>query len=216
MGLRQPLRPGQPEAAVAGAAVVVHCAGRSGGLRPNKLIKSMLKAWRDWCKPLGASDATFLLISSLAARAGTLIYARRASAAVKASAHSGRADGNDHLSAGGCRPGTAKWRRCCGACSTGGYRSLRSASGFRCCVQDLARADRHTLERSGLGAGPFEIHDGRPGGYSGKGHDHGLPHPEPACAGGESPGVAQAARGQSSAGALCGTLPMLTPARCAN
>ena len=80
-------------------------------------------------------------------------------------------------------------------------------------VQDLADAVRHPLEQPDWRPGPFEIHDGRPGGYLGVWPDGG-PRSSAGRAGVRIPGVARAAaRVNLRLAHLCGGLPMLTPGK---
>jgi nucleoside-diphosphate-sugar epimerase len=83
-------------------------------------------------------------------------------------------------------------------------------------VEDLAEAIRHTLERPDWAPGPFEIHDGRSGGYSWEEvmtTVSRILHRPVRAVRVPLALLKAAAAGNLLLAQLCGTLPMLTPGK---
>ena len=155
-----------------GTSVVVHCAGAVRGASAEQFnqvnvegVARLVQAARE-LHPV----PRFLLISSLAAREPALSF-------YAASKRGG--EGILHTLAGPMAttifrppavygPGDREMAPLL-RCMQHGLAPVLGGSAARFSllyVQDLAHAIRHTLERPDWAPGPFEIHDGRPGGYS--------------------------------------------------
>jgi nucleoside-diphosphate-sugar epimerase len=176
-----------------GVAAVVHCAGAVRGGSAEQFNQVNVEGVARLVQAARELHPTprFLLISSLAAREPALSFY----AASK-------------------RGGEGILR-----CMQHGVAPVLGSSAARFSllyVEDLAEAIRHTLERPDWTPGPFEIHDGRPGGYSWEEVmttvSRILRRPVRAV---RVPLalLRAAAAGNLLLAQLCGTLPMLTPGK---
>lgn len=205
-----------------GSAALVHCAGAVRGASAEQFnqvnvagVARLVQAAREL-----HPAPRFLLISSLAAREPALSF-------YAASKRAG--EGVLHTLAGPMTttilrppavygPGDremAPLLRCMqhGVAPVLGGKAARFSLLF---VEDLADAIRHTLEQPDWAPGPFEIHDGRPGGYSWEEvmttvsrilHRPVRTLRVPLAV------LRAAAAGNLLLAHLCGTLPMLTPGK---
>ena len=155
-----------------GAAAVVHCAGAVRGASAEQFNQVNVAGVARLVQVARELHPTprFLLISSLAAREPSLSF-------YAASKRGG--EGTLRTLAGPMAttifrppavygPGDREMAPLL-RCMQHGVAPVLGSSAARFSllyVQDLADAIRHTLERPDWAPGPFEIHDGRPGGYS--------------------------------------------------
>jgi nucleoside-diphosphate-sugar epimerase len=205
-----------------GAAVVVHCAGAVRGASAEQFNQVNVEGVARLVQAARELHPTprFLLISSLAAREPALSF-------YAASKRGG--EGILRTLAGPMAttifrppavygPGDREMAPLL-RCMQHGVAPVLGGSAARFSllyVEDLARAIRHTLERPDWAPGPFEIHDGRSGGYSWEEVmttvSRILSRPVRAV---RVPLalLRAAAAGNLLLAHLCGTLPMLTPGK---
>jgi len=205
-----------------GAAAVVHCAGAVRGTSAEQFNQVNVEGVARLVQAARELHPTprFLLISSLAAREPALSFY----AASKRGGEDTLRSLAGSMTTTILRPPAvygpgdremAPLLRCMqhGLAPVLGSKSARFSLLY---VEDLADAIRHTLARPEWAPGPFEIHDGRPGGYSWEAVmttvSRILRRPVRAVRVPLSL-LRAAAAGNLLLAQICGTLPMLTPGK---
>jgi nucleoside-diphosphate-sugar epimerase len=205
-----------------GTAAVVHCAGAVRGASAEQFNQVNVEGVARLVQAARELHPTprFLLISSLAAREPALSFYAAS-----------KRGGEDILRALAGPMATTLFRppavygpgdremapllRCMqhGVAPVLGSRAARFSLLY---VEDLAEAIRHTLERPDWAPGPFEIHDGRSGGYSWEEvmtTVSRILHRPVRAVRVPLALLKAAAAGNLLLAQLCGTLPMLTPGK---
>ena len=205
-----------------GSAAVVHCAGAVRGASAEQFnqvnvagVARLVQAARE-LHPV----PRFLLISSIAAREPALSFYAASKRAGEAALHTlaGPMTTTILRPPAVYGPGDremAPLLRCMqhGVAPVLGGGAARFSLLF---VEDLADAIRHTLEQPDWTPGPFEIHDGRPGGYSWEEvltTVSRILHRPVRALSVPLAVLRAAAAGNLLLAHLCGTLPMLTPGK---